>query len=72
MPTYEFNCNHCKKRFELHATISEKEKGLKCPHCESSDLNQLFSNFTFFRSNGATSSCVASSCSTCNVSTCKR
>jgi putative FmdB family regulatory protein len=39
MPTYEFQCEKCRKRFELTYAITEYErqakKKIKCPRCTS-------------------------------------
>lgn len=46
MPIYEYVCLECKKKIEVKASISEKEKGLKviCPNCNSSKTAQVFGN----------------------------
>ncbi|GEM_PF-840955 len=48
MPVYEFRCGVCEKRFDVVATLKEKETGLKpvCPHCGSSLVQQVFGRFT--------------------------
>ncbi|MDD5067267.1 MAG: zinc ribbon domain-containing protein [bacterium] len=45
MAVYEYICRNCGKRREVHASISEKEKGLKisCEACGSPDMDRLFS-----------------------------
>lgn len=47
MPTYEYVCSECQNRFDVHATLAEKEKGLKleCPNCHSKKAIQVFGNF---------------------------
>ena len=37
MPTYEYHCTDCGSKFEVRASMKEKEKGLKpvCPTCGS-------------------------------------
>ncbi len=37
MPTYEYQCTDCGSKFEVRASIKEREKGLKpdCPACGS-------------------------------------
>jgi putative FmdB family regulatory protein len=36
MPTYQFRCEKCGKKFERTETISERESGKsKCPKCGS-------------------------------------
>lgn len=50
MPEYEFRCGNCGEKVTIRATISEKEKGLKCPRCGSKDLHQMFTGITFISS----------------------
>jgi putative FmdB family regulatory protein len=46
MPTYEFVCEKCKKRFTLHLRLAEYEKGgFTCPKCKSRKLKQQISTF---------------------------
>ena len=50
MPTYEYFCQDCENKFEVKASLSEKEKGLKvkCPACESTRTMQILGNFFSF------------------------
>ncbi len=44
MPTYEFQCKECGKRFVLTETFKEHEKHCeKCPKCGSNKIEQRFS-----------------------------
>ena len=47
MPIYEYFCRDCEKKFEIKATLSEKEKGLEamCLSCGSDKTIQVFGNF---------------------------
>jgi putative FmdB family regulatory protein len=46
MPTYEFVCGKCKKKFSLIMSISEYEKKkAKCPKCKSADVKQRITSF---------------------------
>jgi putative FmdB family regulatory protein len=49
MPTYEFRCQKCNKRFELNYSISEferaRKRGIKCSICGSSRVIQQVSVF---------------------------
>ena len=46
MPTYEFACGKCKKKFSLIMSISEYEKKkFQCPKCKSADLKQQITSF---------------------------
>ena len=46
MPTYEFMCEKCKKKFTLTMTVVEyeKKKG-RCPKCKGRKVKQLISSF---------------------------
>jgi len=72
MPTYEYICTGCSKKFSLIATIKEKEEGLNpvCPQCGSMEVKQSYSGI-FFAVKGVPSSasCTSSTCGTCK--TCK-
>ena len=48
MPVYEFQCQDCGKKFEIVATLAEKEVGLDpaCPKCGRKRARQVFSRFT--------------------------
>ena len=51
MPTYEFVCEKCKKRFTLILSISEYEKKkMECPKCKSRKVKQQISSFQAVRS----------------------
>ncbi len=49
MPTYEFQCQKCKKAFELTCSITEyerkKKEGIKCSECGSLEVEQQISGF---------------------------
>jgi putative FmdB family regulatory protein len=41
MPTYDFICNNCEKRFDVFMTFSEYgKKAVHCAHCESEDVRR--------------------------------
>ncbi len=47
MPTYEYKCQGCKKKFLLIRSISEHEKtGVSCPKCKSTNVKSILSIFT--------------------------
>uniref|UniRef100_A0A7V3PT49 Zinc ribbon domain-containing protein n=1 Tax=candidate division WOR-3 bacterium TaxID=2052148 RepID=A0A7V3PT49_UNCW3 len=48
MPVYEFFCEDCEQKFEVVATLQEKEAGLKpvCPRCGCTRVHQVFGRFT--------------------------
>ncbi len=46
MPSYDFVCEKCKKKFTLFLTISEYEKTkFRCPKCKSTKVKQQISTF---------------------------
>ncbi|MCJ7645504.1 zinc ribbon domain-containing protein [bacterium] len=49
MPTYEYVCSECQNKFDVYATMAEKEKGLKpeCPNCHSKKTIQVFGSVNF-------------------------
>lgn len=48
MPVYEFQCQDCGKKFDIVATLAEREAGLDptCPKCGRKRARQIFSRFT--------------------------
>ena len=41
MPTYDFICNKCEKRFEVFLTFSEYgKKTVQCTHCNSENVRR--------------------------------
>ncbi|MFQ5840037.1 MAG: zinc ribbon domain-containing protein [Candidatus Methylomirabilales bacterium] len=45
MPTYRLYCRKCQREFETTMTIKEREAGLKCPGCGSTDIEPLLDTF---------------------------
>ncbi len=46
MPTYEYRCEKCGKRFERVEHVAEHEKvKSRCPKCGSEKLEHIFSAF---------------------------
>ncbi len=46
MPSYEYRCPSCKKKFSVMMTIKEHDtKKVKCPKCKGSKVEQLISHF---------------------------
>ena len=44
MPTYEYVCSACGKKFSATMTFSEHDKGrVACPKCGGKKVEQLFS-----------------------------
>jgi len=46
MPTYDYECKKCGKKFSQMKTIREHEKKkTRCPKCASADVGQLVEEF---------------------------
>lgn len=46
MPTYDYHCPKCKKKFSLVLSIKDHDAGkAKCPKCGSKKVEQLISLF---------------------------
>ena len=46
MPTYDFRCSGCKKKFSLTMGSAERSrKRIKCPKCTSQKIEPVFSMF---------------------------
>ena len=46
MPTYDFRCDKCGKRFSLTMTIAEHDsKRARCPKCKSPRVTQQLHGF---------------------------
>ena len=54
MPFYEFECTQCKEKFEVFATLAQKEKGLapRCPNCDSEEVQRVFEMLALISRNG--------------------
>jgi putative FmdB family regulatory protein len=46
MPTYEYECQDCKKKFSVISSISEHNKAkTSCPKCNGKKVKQVVSTF---------------------------
>lgn len=46
MPTYDYVCKDCKKKFTLILTVAEHEKAQQvCPKCKSKNVEQQLASF---------------------------
>ena len=46
MPTYDYRCEKCRKRFSVTMNIKEHDgKKVKCPKCNSAKVTQLIASF---------------------------
>lgn len=52
MPVYEYECEACARKFEVVASLAEKEKGLRpvCPKCGSKRARQVFGRVSLLTS----------------------
>ena len=52
MSVYKYFCKNCKEKFEIEASLQEKESCCSpkfvCPKCGSKDIKQKFSLSAFF------------------------
>jgi putative FmdB family regulatory protein len=47
MPTYEYECRKCHKKFSVMLSISEHETAkVSCPKCKGKSVKQMISSFT--------------------------
>jgi|DewCreStandDraft_4_1066084.scaffolds.fasta_scaffold01654_35 putative FmdB family regulatory protein len=47
MPVYVFQCRDCHKEFTLVLRMKELEEGhIRCPHCQSSNVEQMVAAFS--------------------------
>ncbi len=45
MPVYEYRCEKCGRTFEQFRRMSEADKDIKCPYCESGEVKRELSSF---------------------------
>ncbi len=47
MPAYEYECKDCKKEFTVFLSLKEYEEHpkIKCPECESDNVDKLITGF---------------------------
>lgn len=46
MPTYDFRCGECRKKYTLTMSITQRDtKRIKCPKCGSGRSEPVFSTF---------------------------
>jgi putative FmdB family regulatory protein len=51
VPTYEFRCLDCRRRFELFFSYNEYgQKPIRCPHCESENVQRKIGRIRMARS----------------------
>ncbi len=60
MPTYEYRCLDCRKRFEVFMKFSEYGvKAVTCPHCQSSNVQRRIGKVRVARSDESRLSSLA-------------
>jgi putative FmdB family regulatory protein len=60
MPTYEYRCLDCRKRFEVFMKFSEYGvKAINCPHCQSSNIQRRIGKVRVSRSDESRLSTLA-------------
>lgn len=71
MPIYEYICQSCNDKFEILTSIGNKAL-IKCPKCNSIQVEKIFSLFGIGRSssNSGSTSNSTSSCNTCSTRNC--
>ena len=51
MPTYEYRCQDCRRRFDLFLSYSEYgQKEIRCPHCQSANVQRKIGRIRVARS----------------------
>ncbi len=57
MPVYEYKCGKCGEKFELKLGFFQNRNAVKCPKCDSSNVERVFSPIQTNCSSG--SSCAS-------------
>ena len=50
MPIYEYRCRQCRKKFEHIHLGSVSAESIRCPHCQSRELDRLISRVRVMKS----------------------
>lgn len=45
MPLYEYECRKCGARFELLRRMNDADRDVRCPKCQTKDVERLISGF---------------------------
>lgn len=47
MPAYEYECKDCQRDFTVFLSLKELDAKpvIKCPHCQSDNVQKIFSGF---------------------------
>ncbi len=46
MPIYEYVCRECGSRYEALRRMQDADRDLKCPQCQSEEVERLLSTFS--------------------------
>ncbi|PIW33716.1 MAG: hypothetical protein COW28_03085 [bacterium (Candidatus Ratteibacteria) CG15_BIG_FIL_POST_REV_8_21_14_020_41_12] len=65
MPVYSYICKDCGKKFDLLIGVTAERPELKCPQCDSKNIEKTLASFGI-----GTSSSSSSSESSCPTGTC--
>jgi len=68
MPTIDFYCNNCESIFEELILKRDELREVKCPKCNSKNLERLFSTFGVRSSDYSNN--IGSSCTSCDKNSC--
>ncbi|MBR6332604.1 MAG: zinc ribbon domain-containing protein, partial [Dehalococcoidales bacterium] len=70
MPTYEYHCHKCNKKFDKFRPMSEYDKPADCPICGTSSERIISAVACFTSGNNGEVSSVSGGCSGCSSSDC--
>ena len=45
MPLYEYRCESCGRAFEQLRRLSDNDRDVRCPDCDSKEIKRLLSSF---------------------------
>lgn len=69
MPIYTYLCKRCGKEIDFWVKSIESKEEITCPHCQSKDLQRIFTPF-MISSGGQDTQSKCSSCGGGNCSSC--
>lgn len=63
MPFYDLKCTKCGNEFNIMASMNEKRtKSIKCPNCQSNELETIFKNINIVKTKKNNPSCSGGCC----------
>jgi putative FmdB family regulatory protein len=71
MPIFRYRCNKCSREFDFLSGMTRIEPELKCPSCNSKEVEKLLSGFRIRGRGGEGSSPGCSTCSGGDCSSCR-